>query len=50
MLLLKLYWFEGEVTILRNNESIPVKMDLELEKDDFNKNRANWNSRTITGN
>lgn len=49
MLLLKLYWFEGEVTILRNNESIPVKMDLELEKDDLIKTGPTGTAELLLG-
>ena len=49
MLLLKLYWSEGEVTIHRNNESIPAQPDLELEKDDLIKTGANGKAELLLG-
>ena len=49
MLLLKLYWLEGDVTILRNNESIAVQPDLELEKDDLIKTGANGKAELLLG-
>jgi hypothetical protein len=49
MLLLKLYWFEGDVTLQRNNANVPVQTDLELEKDDLIKTGANGSAELLLG-
>jgi hypothetical protein len=49
MLLLKLNWLEGDVTILRNNEKLVVQNDLELEKEDLIGTGANGSIELLLG-
>ncbi len=49
ILLLKLNWFEGDVTILRNNVKVSIQSDIELEKEDLIETGANGSAELLLG-
>lgn len=49
VLLLKINWFEGDVTVIRNNEKLVIQSDLELEKEDLIGTGANGSVELLLG-
>ncbi len=49
MLLLKLNWYEGDLSVVRNNEKLVVQNDIELEKEDLIETGANGSVELLLG-